>query len=205
MTTVARQTLDILQSPIAHRSSYRFIFGRYEARAYITDGAFLVFMTVEEHENIMLELKLRPRPGTYQSVAWIDEGSPEWIETTPTPEKIRQAIPDLAAPRIRVTATRLSWDVIWGRQARIYQADEGLVLIDSLYVPLLADPVYSHGPWDRLALWTEDQGQIGAMVLRLKEDHDTAQSLWTTLAQLHTLRPVESTPRGHCREERSHD
>ena len=193
MRNLANQTLTILQTLIAHRSFYRIIFGRYEERAYITDGAFMTFMTIEEQENIMLELQLRPQPGTYRSIAWIDdECSPEWLETTPSPEQIRQAIPDLAAPRVRVTATRLSWKVVWERQARIYRADQGMVLIDSLYTPLLADPVYTHGPWDRLALWTEDQGQLGAMVLRLKEDLDTDQSLRATLAQLSGTRPEEA-------------
>lgn len=185
MRTLASQTLDILQSLIAHRSFYRIIFGRYEERAYITDGAFMAFMSVEEQETIMLELKLRPQPGTYRSGAWIDdECDPEWLDRTPRPEEIRQAIPDLAAPRVRVTATRLSWHVVWERQARIYQADQGLVLIDSLYTPLLTDPVYTHAPWGRMALWTEDQGQLGAIVLRLKEDHEADQSLRETLAQL---------------------
>lgn len=65
MTTVARQTLDILQFLIAHRSFYRIIFGRYEDRAYITDGAFLVFLPIADQEAIMRQLNLRRQPGTY--------------------------------------------------------------------------------------------------------------------------------------------
>lgn len=185
MRNLASQALDILQSLISHRSFYRIIFGRYEERAYITDGAFIAFMTVEEQETIMLELELRPQPGTYRSIGWIENAfGPEWLDRTPSAEEIRQAIPDLAAPRVPVADTRLHWEVATpNRHARIYQADQGLVLIDSLYTPLLTEPVYTHGPWDRLALWTLDHDQVGSLVLRLK-DGEWARPLRETLAQL---------------------
>lgn len=184
MRNLANQTLTILQSLIAHQSFYRIVFGRYADRAYITDGAFMTFMSVEEQETIMLELNLRPQPGTYRSIAWIEYAfGPEWLDRTPSAEEIRQMLPDLAAPRQEVIDTWLHWAPIENPHPRLYIADRGMVLIDSLYAPLLMGPVYTHGPWDRLALWTLDHDQVGSLVLRLK-DGEWAHPLRETLAQL---------------------
>lgn len=182
MRNLANQTLTILQSLIAHRYFW-IVFGRYADRAYITDGSFMTFMSVEEQENIMLKLKLRPQPGTYRN-GWVEnDGDPEWLDRTPSAEEIRQAIPDLAAPRQKAIDTWLHWGPIESPHARLYLADRGMVLIDSLYAPLLMGPLYTHGPWDRLALWTEDHNQVGSLVLRLK-DGEWARPLRETLAQL---------------------
>ncbi len=184
MRNLANQTLTILQSLIAHQSFYRIVFGRYADRAYITDGVFMVFMSVEEQETIMLKLKLRPQPGTYRSIGWIENVfGPEWLDGTPSAEEIRQVLPDLAAPRQKAIDTWLHWGPIESPHARLYLGDRGMVLIDSLYAPLLMGPVYTHGPWDRLALWTLDHDQVGSLVLRLK-DGEWARPLRETLAQL---------------------
>lgn len=54
----------------------------------------------------------------------------------------------------------------------------------SLYAPLLMGPVYTHGPWDRLGLWTADQEGVKSIVLRIKDDPSSAQRLKAVLAPL---------------------
>lgn len=158
--TVARKLLAMDrtrdQEPLWH-------FGVDRHGAFITDRAFLAYVSPEEQAAIMTHWGLLPGEGT-----WHQWDGHDATDTIP--------VPDVAAmvdaytmddPLAEDTALERRDDL--HAPIHYYLVGDVIIPIDAQYYPLLAGcTVRMHGPLDRATLWTADRGMVDVGVMRVR-------------------------------------
>lgn len=160
------------QTPLVRRvaalekeAAVTWYFGRDAHGSFITNGAFLAYMTAAEQAAIMLHWKLVPALGSWDP----------WDECDAS---VSRPVPDVAALVAGYTPddpvaedTHIEYrDPDHSLQYHWYRVGDTMIPIDTAYCGLLADsPVRMHGPAEKAALWTAGaDGTVAVSVMRLR-------------------------------------